>query len=455
MKFARSVIAASIALAALTGCNSDNSTTETYTEARFATYNLSFDRDTYEDLVFEMSMTRDDQTALINRYKNNDESLTEAKKATAQKIIQIRNVAETIQRTRPNVFLLAEFNNKGTGKDMRALDGFHNNYLAYAQNSQVEPISFEYRKNIATNTGKASGFDLNNDGEKTDIKDDAWGFGNYHGQYAFAVFSQFEIDESNVRTFQNFKWKDMPGYEESIRIVQCDDPSKFPEGMTCKSKWYEDEAWEQFPLSSKNHADIPVIIPTPTGEETIHFLVSHPTPPIWENIAEHNIKRNHAEIEFWNDYVESKNYMYDDNNVYGGLPADSKFVVAGDLNADPIQGDGDLTAINDLLKNPLVNISATIGYQTPTSKGGQECFDLGICTGDNKDTPYIEHITSKSGLRLDHVIPSQNLTVTDSGVFWPASDEDGYHLVYDEELGISKGVSSDHRMVWMNFDLTK
>lgn len=455
MKFTRSVIAASIALAALAGCSSSNDETiQPVTEARFATYNLSFDRDTYEALVAEMELSREEQSALIQRYKDNDSTLTETQKTTAKKVIQIRNVAETIQRTRPNVFLLAEFNNDGEGKDMKAIEGFHDNYLAYAQNDQLKPISYQFRKNIATNTGKPSGFDLDNNGKATNIQNDAWGFGNYYGQYAFAVFSQFQIDENNIRTFQNFKWKDMPG-ETNLKIVKCDDPTKIPAGKSCDDNWYSDEAWEQFPLSSKNHADLPIIIPTPSGEQVIHFLVSHPTPPIWANAANHNVIRNHAEIEFWKDYIESDNYMYDDKGITGGLAAGSKFVIAGDLNADPIQGDGDLTAINDLQKSPLVNIHATIGSQTPTSKGGPECFDLDICTGDNKNTPYIDHITSKSGLRLDHVIPSENLTVTDSGVFWPASNEDGYHLVYDKELGNSKGVSSDHRLVWVDFDLTK
>ena len=450
MTMKKTFIAASIALAALSGCNSDSSV-ETYTEARFATFNLSFDRATYEDLVAEMTLSREEQSALIERYKNDDASLTEKEIETAEKVIQIRNVAETIQRVRPNAFVLAEFNNDGTGKDMKALNGFHDNYLAHSQNDQ-KPIAFAYKKNVATNTGLPSEYDLNLDGSASGTGDDAWGFGFYHGQYAFAVFSQFEIDEDNVRTFQNFKWKDMPG-EKNIEIVNCE--VELPTGKECGDAWYSDEAWAEFPLSSKNHADIPVIIPQPNGEnEVVHFLVSHPAPPIFDNPAKHNTERNRAELQFWNDYIDSKNYMYDDKGVYGGLPAGSNFVVAGDLNADHQMGDGDRETIANLITHSMVNIEGTLGSFAPASKGGEYCLNEGICTR-NPDTPHVENITSTSGLRLDYVIPSATLDVKGSGVFWPAGNEDGYYLVYDEELGNSKGVSSDHRMVWVDLDLTK
>lgn len=454
--FTKSLIAASLALTALAGCNSADPIT-TVEEARFATYNLSFDRKTYEGLVNEMGLSLQEQSSLIARYKSKDASLTDKEKETAKHVIQIRNVAETIQRVRPNAFVLAEFNNDGEGKDMAAINGFQNNYLAHSQNGK-QAILFKYKKNFATNTGKASGFDLDRNGKKTDTHNDAWGFGEYHGQYAFAIFSQFEIDESNVRTFQNFKWKDMPG-EKNISIVDCKSPKTgkniCPAGMKEGDAWYSKEAWEQIPLSSKNHVDVPLLIPTATGNEIIHFLVSHPAPPVFNNVANHNYEHNRAELKFWNDYINSETYFYDDKGKRGGLTAGSKFVIAGDMNADALKGDGDRRMIADLLKSHYVNTSATIGDNTPTSKGGPECFDLGHCKAANKDTLYPEAITSVSGLRLDYVIPSANITVKNSGVFFPASNEEGYHLVFDKELGASKGVTSDHRMVWVDFDLSK
>ncbi|MCE9927284.1 endonuclease/exonuclease/phosphatase family protein, partial [Aeromonas media] len=60
-------------------------------------------------------------------------------------------------------------------------------------------------------------------------------------------------------------------------------------------------------------------------------------------------------VAFWQDYVESASYMVDDGGKAGGLPAGARFVIAGDLNADPQLGDGDLSAIQNLHNHVLVN----------------------------------------------------------------------------------------------------
>lgn len=52
---------------------------------------------------------------------------------------------------------------------------------------------------------------------------------------------------------------------------------------------------------------------------------------------------------------------------------------------------------------------------------------------------------------VDYVLPSENLNVVDSGVFWPARGEEGRKLLNDERIGngFGKAVSSDHRMTWI------
>ncbi|MGL4932933.1 MAG: endonuclease/exonuclease/phosphatase family protein, partial [Aeromonas sp.] len=374
-----------------------------------------------------------------------------ATETKAKNVQQIRNVAEIIQRTRPDVFLLNEFDNDGKGESTTDLKAFNDNYLAHAQHAEVTAISYPVMQNFATNTGLQSGYDLNLDGKIS--ADDAWGFGNYHGQYAFAVMSTYPIDTQQIRTFQNFKWKEMPGEQNPI-IDDCNNPkAKIPASRQCGDAWYDDAAWQQFPLSSKNHADVPVRITTDKGEEVIHFLISHPTPPIFGNAARHNVKHNRAEVAFWNDYVKGLNYMIDDQGTKGGLAKNAKFVIAGDLNADPLTGDGDLTAINALLDNALMNQALTNGTLIPVSEGGPECLAKGVDCTRNNTRPHPERITSSSGLQLDHLIPSANLNAVKSGVYWPASFEAGYHLVYDAKLGIAKGVSSDHRLVWVDVTL--
>ena len=447
----KTLLAAAISLGMLAGCNSDNDSKAADPMVRFATFNLSFDRTAAGMLTGELALTRTEQDALLARLAEG--SLSGATETKAKNVQQIRNVAEIIQRTRPDVFLLNEFDNDGKGESTADLKAFNDNYLAHAQHAEVTAISYPVMQNFATNTGLMSGYDLNLDGNINNGPDDAWGFGNSHGQYAFAVMSKYPIDTKQIRTFQNFKWKDMPGEQNPV-IDDCNNPKvKIPASRQCGDAWYSDAAWQQYPLSSKNHADVPVRIKTEKGEEVIHFLISHPTPPIFANAARHTVKHNRAEIAFWNDYVKGLNYMTDDKGSKGGLAKNAKFVIAGDLNADPQTGDGDLTAIQALLDNALMNQAITNGTLIPVSEGGPECVSKGADCKRNLDRPNPERITNSSVLQLDHVIPSANLTAVKSGVFWPASFEAGYHLVYDAKLGIAKGVSSDHRMVWVDIKL--
>lgn len=448
----KSLLAAAISLGLMAGCNSQNDSETPTPMVRFATFNLSFDRTAAGMLAGELALSRTEQDALLARLA--DGTLSGAEKTKALDVQQIRNIAEIIQRTRPDVFLLNEFDNDGKGSDTKDLKAFNDNYLAHAQHDEVKAISYPVLQNFATNTGLMSGHDLNLDGKVNNGPDDAWGFGNYHGQYAFAVMSQYPIDTKQIRTFQKFKWKDMPGEVNPV-IDDCNNAkAPIPASRQCGDAWYDDATWQAFPLSSKNHADVPVRIKRGNKEEVIHFLISHPTPPIFGNAARHNVKHNRAEVAFWQDYVETASYMVDDAGKAGGLPAGAKFVIAGDLNADPQIGDGDLTAIQDLHNHILVNQAVTNGALIPVSQGGPECLasQPDQCKRNN-NRPTPERITSSSGLQLDHVLPSANLNAVASGVFWPASFEPGYHLVYDAKLGIAKGVSSDHRLVWVDFKL--
>jgi len=460
MELLKTAVAAAISVALLAGCNDDNNSTTdtTLTDVRVATYNLSFDRNSYEDLVEEMQITKAEQDALMTKWFANE--LSDEELATTEKIIQIRNVAAIIQTERPAVLMMGEFNNDGSGEDQEAIDGFKNNYLAVSQNGlgatsseedPLAPISFDYSESFSTNTGLLSEFDLDRSGSIA-LPGDAWGFGFYHGQYAFGLLSQYPIDTDNIRTFQTFKWKDMPG-ESNPTVTNCDDANNpIPEGLACGDEWYTAAAWTVKPLSSKNHVDAPIIIPTASGDKTIHLLLSHPTPPVFDTVTENNKLLNSAEIKFWDDYISNANYIYDDQGVTGGLADDASFIIMGDLNADPENGDGYLASIQDLLNHEQVNTDATTGTYVPTSVGASECVD----TGDCSENTYPERITSTFSLRVDHIIPSTDISVTDSGVFWPASYEDGRLLVNDERVGSygdGKDLSSDHRLVWIDVAL--
>ncbi|MGL5453166.1 MAG: endonuclease/exonuclease/phosphatase family protein [Aeromonas sp.] len=428
-------------------CSSPLAATMLRIMIRFATFNVAFDRPAQGILSRQLALTRPQQDALLTRLDQGH--LKGAKQLEAQQVRQIRNVAEIIQRTRPDVLLLNEFDNDGYGDNSADLRAFNDHYLAQPQHAEVSAIDYPVQQGFATNTGLMSGYDLNLDGQINSGPSDGWGFGSYHGQYAFAVLARYPIERSRLRTFQHFKWRDMPG-EQNPLIDDCGRPKvTIPPQRQRGEPWYHEAAWQQHPLSSKNHVDLPLLIPTPQGDRCIHLLISHPTPPIFANAARHSIKRNRAEIAFWNDYINGLDYMTDDQGVQGGLPLDAAFVIAGDLNADPLTGDGDRTAIRALLDNPRVNQAITHGPLIPTSNGGAEC----MAARPHTQRPHPERITSSSGLQLDHLLPSANLTALNSGVYWPASDEAGYHLVHHATLGIAKGVSSDHRLVWVDLAL--
>jgi 3-phytase len=131
-------------------------------------------------------------------------------------------------------------------------------------------------------------------------------------------------------------------------------------------------------------------------------------------------------------------YLVDDAGRRGSLAAGAAFVVAGDLNADPLDGDSTDGAIRQLLSHPLVD-SAT----TPASRGGPEkSSQRAAANAAHQGNPA--HDTADFGrvghLRVDYVLPSKNLATVAAGVFWPASDEAGHALVR----------ASDHRLVWLD-----
>ena len=335
--------------------------------------------------------------------------------------VQAQVIAEIIQLTRPEVLLINEFD-----FDPEAVDLFRDNYLEVSQNG-ADPIHYPYAFVAPSNTGIPSGFDLNNDGV-VGGPDDAFGFGFFPGQFGMVVYSQHPIGE--VRTFQNFLWKDMP------RALLPIDPAT-GEG------WYSPEELDVFRLSSKSHWDVEIEL----GRHDVHFLVSHPTPPVFDGEEDRNGRRNHDEIRFWADYVSPSrsHYIYDDNGRRGGIDRGEQFVIAGDQNSDPRDGDSIPGAIQQLLNHPLIvdrfTPSSTGGVWASETQGGANETHL---TNPAFDTADFSD-TAPGNLRVDYVLPSKRLGISGSGVFWPAEGEPHFELT-----GVFPFPSSDHRLVWVD-----
>jgi hypothetical protein len=379
------------------------------TPVRFASFNASLNRFNAGDLIADLSTPGN---------------------------AQAQTVAEIIQRTRPDVLLVNEFDFDAAGL---AAQLFQENYLSVEQNG-ADPIEYPYRFVAPSNTGIPSGFDLDNNGT-VGGPNDAFGFGFFPGQYGMAVFSRYPIGYEGIRTFQLFLWKDMPG-------ALLPDNLGTPE----PADWYSAEELEVFRLSSKSHWDVPILV----GGKTVHLLVSHPTPPTFDGLEDRNGRRNHDEIRFWADYVipSRSGYIYDDQGRGGGLTPGDPFVIAGDQNADPFDGDSVPGAIQQLLEHPLINTKVT-----PSSEGGPEqaalqgaantlhVGDPAFDTADFGDAygPPPDYGGAPGNLRADYVLPRKNLRIVDAGVFWPTMDDPLFGLV-----GIYPFPSSDHRLVWVD-----
>lgn len=367
------------------------------TPLRVATYNVSMYRPTQGALATELS---------------------------APGSTQPRHIAEMIQRVHPDVLFINEFDFDPTGKT--AAD-FQKNYLGVSQNG-LSPVSFNYVYTAPSNTGvqpesvhgPAADFDFNRNGT-TNQADDALGFGEFPGQYGMLVLSKYPIAFDKIRTFQQFLWKDMPG------ALLPDDPA-----TAAPADWYSPEELDVFRLSSKSHWDVPIDV---DGKE-IHLLVSHPTPPVFDDVEDRNGTRNHDEIRFWSDYItpSKSGYIYDDKEfaaagghapdvAKGGLAANESFIILGDQNADPDRGDGIPGAAKQLTENPLINNSFVPMQEAPL--------------------PSLDPtVTATFGLRADYVLPSLDLPVVGSAVVWPNRRGDPQ---------VDAAGASDHHPVYVDF----
>jgi hypothetical protein len=353
-------------------------------QIRVATFNASLNRATEGELVADLSIPDDPQA---------------------------REVAEVVQRVRPDVLLINEFDYAP-----EAVDLFRDNYLERGQNG-AEPIEFPHAFIAPSNTGVPSGFDLNNDG-RIGGGDDALGFGAFPGQFGMLVLSRFPIDTDAARTFQHFLWKDLPG-------------TRVPTGF------YSPEELAVLPLSSKSHWDLPVKV----GGTTLHVLASHPTPPTFDGPEDRNGLRNADEIAFWRQYVQPGKAAdaFVDEGRRGGLGGGERFVIVGDNNSDPFDGDSVAGAAQQILTAHRVIDPA------PSSDGAAEAAQLqGGPNLTHRGDPRLDTADfgepAPGNLRVGYVLPSEPMKVMGSGVFWP--------VVADPLSRLND--ASDHHATWVD-----
>jgi Endonuclease/Exonuclease/phosphatase family len=369
------------------------------TPFRVASFDVSLSRAADGDLVSDLS-TPDDQRASV--------------------------VAEILQRTRPDIVLLGGFD---LDAENEAVELFLSNYLSVSQGG-ADPIDYPYWFTAPVNTGVPSGFDLDNDGVVGD-PDDAFGPGAFAGQRAMVLLSRYPILTDEIRTFQKLPWAAMP----DARLP--DDPTTAE-----PADWFSSDELAVVRLASTSLWDVPVDI----DGRVVHLLSSAPATAEPQPGVDLNWLRTADEIRFWAEYIAGadSSWIVDDAGLPGGLVADSDFVIVGDLNCDPVDGDTADGAMELLLGLDSVNDTQ------PASEGGQTAA---IAQGGANETQRGDPATDTAdlvddpapgNLRTDYALPSVDLEVVDAGVFWPPANDSLSALVSDP------ATSSNHRLVWVD-----
>lgn len=302
---------------------------------------------------------------------------------------QVSGIVATLLTAHPDVVLINEI-------DADAVDDFATSIPGQPYPHWFVPPS---------NTGVPSGVDLDHDG-KTSGPGDARGFGKYPGQYGMALLSRYPIEDT--RCFGDVLWASLPW------ATLPDDPA-----TAAPADYYDPPALAALPLSSKNHCD--VTIRSPLGR--VHLLISHPTPPAFDGPEDRNGHRNRDEILFWVHHIDA-------------LPPAEHFVVLGDLNADPVDGDapGGITALlaHSRVQDPKpTSAGASAASREQKQANTRQQGDPRLDTADFSDKTV-------GNLRVDYVLPSRTLRVLSAAVQWPATVD-----------ATARAEPSDHHLVWV------
>ncbi|MFN6952647.1 MAG: endonuclease/exonuclease/phosphatase family protein [Albidovulum sp.] len=313
---------------------------------------------------------------------------------------QVEAAAQVIAGAAPDVIVL-------TGFDYD-LDGIA--LQAFAERVRASGADYPHRLALRPNTGLATGRDLDGDGAKGG-PGDAQGFGRFSGEGGMAVLSRFPIGP--VSDYSSFLWRDLP------------------RNLMAGAGLPEDAAAVQR-LSSAGHWAVPVTLP---GGQVLTLLAWKATPPVFDGPEDRNGRRNHDEAAFWLRLLD------------GELPfpaPSGPFVLLGDANLDPVDGDGRADALTALLSDPRLQDprpTSPGGVAAASAQAGANVSQAGDPALDTADWP---DAGGPGNLRVDYVLPSSDLFIKEAAVWWPAPDAPG---------AATAAAASRHRLVYVNIAL--
>lgn len=252
---------------------------------------------------------------------------------------------------------------------------------------------------LRPNTGMQTGLDVDGNGQIGDPQD-AQGWGLFSGQGGMAILSRLPLDSDAARDLSGFLWRDLPD-------------ALLPEGMSLPLQDIQR-------LATTGFWDVPV----QTDAGPLHLLAWHATPPVFDGPEDRNGRRNHDEAAFWRLLLDRALPM---------PPPAGPFVLIGDANLDPADGDGRPQGLSALLAHPAL--------QDPAPRSGNGRTEPAHQGDPARDTALYDDI---GGLRLDYVLPSAGLKVTASGVLWPGPDD---------PLAADLATASRHFPVWVDLEM--
>lgn len=305
--------------------------------------------------------------------------------------------------------------------DILLLNGFDYDYNNTALNAFADLLSeqttpYPHRFALRPNTGMDTGLDMDGDGQ-TGGPRDAQGYGKFAGQGGMAILSRLPFSETDVQDFSALRWVDFP--EALLPQV---DGKPFP---TAKA-----QAAQR--LSTTGHWVVPITV----EGSTLNLMAFHASPPVFDGDEDRNGKRNHDEVRFWAAYLDGE---------LAAQPDGAPFVILGDANLDPFDGDGRSKAIRGLLAHPRVQ------DVTPTSQGAVEATHIqGGANATHESDPALDTAdwrdeSGPGNMRVDYVLPSSDLKVRASGVFWPKAHDPNAAL-----LNVDGTLASRHHLVWVD-----
>lgn len=318
-----------------------------------------------------------------------------------------KDLAKSLQSARPDVVVLT-----GIDVDSSAatVDVLREQYLEKAQDG-TQPITYSFVFAPQTNSGVASGADLDGDGT-VGGPGDALGHGAFEGQESMVVLSRLPIDNSAVRTFDSMLWKDLPGNH-------------------VKQAVYSSLVTSTLPLQSTSLWDVPLTV----GSSTIHVLATSATPAGGSEAADE--QRHEDQLSFLTRYSSgdaSLKSIVDDQGRPGPLAASSRTVVVGSLGADADQSDAGSSSVQSFLDAAGAGTVAPSWGSDRSSEAAPFVWSAPLRKFLD-DSARSTRIGVEDSGRFDYVVPSSEMRTLRSGMAKAATDQ-------------PTGVSS--RLVWVS-----